>query len=73
MPGKLKSKWAGPYIITALRANGAVEISGSIPNSEPFFVNGHRLKIYRENEEMCVVEVIPLHFNSIYMTSRKGV
>ena len=55
MPGKLKSKWAGPYIITALRANGAVEISGSVPNSEPFVVNGHRLKIYRENKEMCVV------------------
>ena len=65
MPGKLKSKWAGPYIITGLRANGAVEISGSIPNSEPFVVNGHRLKIYRENEEVCVVEEIPLHFKSI--------
>ena len=63
MPGKLKSKWTGPYIITALRSNGVVEISGSIPNSEPFFVNGHRMKIYRENAEMCVVEEIPLRFN----------
>ena len=26
MPGKLISKWAGPYIITALRYNGAIEI-----------------------------------------------
>ena len=26
MPGKLKSKWIGPYTIVGLRANGAVEI-----------------------------------------------
>ena len=26
MPGKLKSKWIGPYTIVDLRANGAVEI-----------------------------------------------
>ena len=51
MPGKLKSKWAGPYIITALRSNGAAEISGSTPNSEPFVVNGR------------VVEEIPLQPN----------
>ena len=60
MPRKLKSKWAGPYIITARRSNGAVEISGSAPNSEPFVVNGHRLKVFRENAEMCVVEKLVL-------------
>ncbi|KAL1534123.1 hypothetical protein AAHA92_31518 [Salvia divinorum] len=33
MPGKLKSKWVGPFTIVALRANGAVELKGSDPNS----------------------------------------
>ncbi|KAL1540749.1 hypothetical protein AAHA92_25059 [Salvia divinorum] len=61
MPGKLKSKWSGPYIITAIHSNGAVEISGSAPNSEPFTVNGHRLKVFRDKTEVCVVEELPLH------------
>ena len=33
MPGKLKSKWIGPYTIVGLRANGAVEIQGIASNS----------------------------------------
>ncbi|KAL1544894.1 hypothetical protein AAHA92_21686 [Salvia divinorum] len=65
MPGKLKYKWSGPYIITAIHSNGAVEISGSAPNSEPFIVNGHRLKIFRDNTEVCVVEEIPLHAHQV--------
>ncbi|XP_042029892.1 uncharacterized protein LOC121776794 [Salvia splendens] len=61
MSRKLKSKWTGPYIKTALRSNGAVKISGSTPNFEPLIVNGHRLKVFRDNAEVCVVEEIPLH------------
>ncbi|KAL1540681.1 hypothetical protein AAHA92_24995 [Salvia divinorum] len=60
MPGKLKSRWTGPYIITSLRSNGALEIQGSLPNSQPFIVNGHRVKIYRDSSELCVVEEISL-------------
>ncbi|XP_042012107.1 uncharacterized protein LOC121760515 [Salvia splendens] len=41
MPGKLKSKWMGPYTIVALKTNGAVELQGSDLNSAPFMVNGH--------------------------------
>ena len=60
MPGKLKSKWIGPYTIVGLRANGAVEIQGSASNSTPFLVNGHRVKVYRDYSELCVVEEMPL-------------
>ncbi|XP_042051235.1 uncharacterized protein LOC121796409 [Salvia splendens] len=60
MPGKLKSKWTGPYTIVSLRANGAVEIQGCAPNSVPFLVNGHRVKRFRDSSELCVVEEVPL-------------
>ncbi|XP_047949002.1 uncharacterized protein LOC125194827 [Salvia hispanica] len=48
MSGKLKSKWIGPYTIVGLRANEAVEIQGSAPNSVPFLVNGHRANDYSQ-------------------------
>ncbi|KAL1548496.1 hypothetical protein AAHA92_16719 [Salvia divinorum] len=60
MPGKLKPKWTRPYVITSIRSNGAVEIRGSSPNSEPFIVNGHRVKPFRDSSELCVVEEISL-------------
>ncbi|XP_047949124.1 uncharacterized protein LOC125194954 [Salvia hispanica] len=60
MPGKLKSKWIDPYTIAGLRAHGAVEIQGSAPNSVPFLVNCHRMKIFRDNSELHVVEEVPL-------------
>ena len=65
MPGKLKSKWIGPYTIVGLRANGAVEIQGSAPNSVHFLVNGHRVKVYRDNADLHVVEETPLHASAI--------
>ncbi|KAL1558575.1 hypothetical protein AAHA92_09023 [Salvia divinorum] len=65
MPGKLKSRWIGPYVITSIRSNGALEIQGSSPNSEPFIVNGHRVKVYRESSELCVVEEISLRMPAL--------
>ncbi|KAL1563882.1 hypothetical protein AAHA92_06301 [Salvia divinorum] len=65
MPGKLKSRWTGPYVITSIRSNGALEIQGSPPNSEPFIVNGHRVKIYRDSSELCVVEEISLRMPAL--------
>ncbi|XP_042031304.1 uncharacterized protein LOC121778086 [Salvia splendens] len=61
MPGKLKSKWIRPYTIVGLRANGAVEIQGSASNSIHFLVNSHRVKVFRDSSELCVVKEIPLH------------
>ncbi|KAL1541282.1 hypothetical protein AAHA92_25525 [Salvia divinorum] len=60
MPGKLKSKWIGPYVITSIQSNGALEIQGGLPNSEPFIVNGHMVKAFRDSSELCVVEEISL-------------
>ena len=43
-PGKLKSKWSGPYIVVASITFGAVTLKTS--NGEEFKVNDQRLKQY---------------------------
>ncbi|XP_042051394.1 uncharacterized protein LOC121796654 [Salvia splendens] len=60
MLGKLRSRWIGPYTIVAIRANGAIELQGSDPDSSSFLVNGHRVKPYRDGTEVCVVDDVPL-------------
>ncbi|XP_075475880.1 uncharacterized protein LOC142514460 [Primulina tabacum] len=44
MPGKLRSRWSGPYTITQVFPYGTVEIT--IATTGAFKVNGHRLKVY---------------------------
>ncbi|KAI3749744.1 hypothetical protein L2E82_20360 [Cichorium intybus] len=44
-PGKLKSKWTVPYVITDVALHGAIEIKPE-KGGEPFKVNGQRLKPY---------------------------
>ena len=44
-PGKLKSKWSGPYEVVEVSPHGAVEIKDE-KGGESFKVNGHRLKPY---------------------------
>ena len=46
-PGKLKSRWIGPYVIHEVYPNGVVELLNSKGN-QSFKVNGHRLKPYIE-------------------------
>ena len=43
-PGKLKSKWSGPYTVVASTTFGAVTLKTS--NGEEFKLNGQRLKQY---------------------------
>jgi hypothetical protein len=43
-PGKLRSKWTGPYVITQVFPYGAIEIEDE--NKGRFKVNGQRLKRY---------------------------
>ncbi|CAL1370153.1 unnamed protein product [Linum trigynum] len=43
-PGKLRSRWSGPFMVTQVFLHGAVEISNA--QTEPFKVNGHLLKLY---------------------------
>ncbi|KAM1439543.1 hypothetical protein TB2_012665 [Malus domestica] len=47
-PGKLKSRWTGPYVVTKIFPHGAVEISNEAQGNT-FKVNGHRLKPYVES------------------------
>ena len=50
-PGKLRSRWSGPFEVIKVLQSGAVEIRGK--SNETFFVNGQRLKHYHsvENKE----------------------
>ena len=43
-PGKLKSKWTGPYLVTQLFPHGAVELETK--EGVRLKVNGQRIKIY---------------------------
>ncbi|XP_019244547.1 PREDICTED: uncharacterized protein LOC109224421 [Nicotiana attenuata] len=44
-PGKLKSRWSGPFRVVKMFASGAVEIE-SEDGTNKFSVNGQRLKHY---------------------------
>ena len=44
LPGKLKSKWTGPYLITQLFPHGAVELETK--EGLRFKVNGERIELY---------------------------
>ncbi|KAL6310927.1 hypothetical protein AAG906_041227 [Vitis piasezkii] len=59
-PGKLKSRWIGPFIIHQVHSNGVVELLNS-NITDTFKVNGHRLKPFMEpfnqdNEEVSLLE-----------------
>ncbi|KAL0366951.1 UNVERIFIED_CONTAM: hypothetical protein Sradi_3585200 [Sesamum radiatum] len=47
-PGKLRSRWIGPFIVTNVFPHGAVEIK-SPTTHKMFKVNGHRLKPFYED------------------------
>ncbi|CAN6573204.1 unnamed protein product [Malus baccata var. baccata] len=59
-PGKLRSKWIGPFVVTNVFPHGAVQIQ-SLKTGHEFKANGHRLKPYYETFEEHAVEDIPLH------------
>ena len=44
-PGKLKSRWSGPFIVTKVTPYGAIEVKDEKTDST-FLVNGQRLKHY---------------------------
>ncbi|CAN6721027.1 unnamed protein product [Malus baccata var. baccata] len=58
-PGKLRSKWIGPFVVTNVFPHGAVQVK-SLRNGNEFKVNGHRLKLYYESDVGQIVEEIPL-------------
>lgn len=58
-PGKLRSRWVGPFIVTKVYDHGAVEIR-SVDTGKEFKVNGHRLKPYYEGHQVQNMEVMEL-------------
>lgn len=46
-PGKLRSRWIRPFVVTNVFPHGAVEIQ-NLATSKVFKVNGHRLKTFYE-------------------------
>ena len=59
-PGKLRSRWIGPFVITNIFPHGAVQIQ-SLKTGQEFKVNGHRLKPYYDNFVEHIVENVPIH------------
>ncbi|XP_074290554.1 uncharacterized protein LOC141617269 [Silene latifolia] len=58
-PGKLRSRWVGPFIVTQVFPHGAVEIR-SLSTEKIFKVNGHHLKPYYEGFQKEKVKGIDL-------------
>jgi hypothetical protein len=59
-PGKLRSRWIGPFVITNVFPHGAVQVR-SLKTGKEFKVNGHRLKPYYESFVEQEVKDTPLH------------
>ncbi|XP_056697873.1 uncharacterized protein [Spinacia oleracea] len=57
-PGKLKSRWSGPFTITEVKEHGAIEVGSE--NGTKFKVNGQRLKLYTEGAFIGKLEMIYL-------------
>ena len=49
-PGKLKSRWSGPFVVRKVFPYGAVEVEH--PEKGIFKVNGQRLKLYHNGVDM---------------------
>nr|XP_009772192.1 PREDICTED: uncharacterized protein LOC104222645 [Nicotiana sylvestris] len=60
-PGKLKSRWSGPFRVVEVFPSGAVEVATE-NDSRTFKVNGQRLKLYvgmselKEGSELHLTE-----------------
>ena len=57
-PGKLKSRWSGPFEVRNVYPYGAVEIGR--PNEQSFKVNGQRLKLYLAGQQISERQVLSL-------------
>ena len=59
-PGKLRSRWYGPYRILQVFPYGAVELLNE-KNGDTFKVNGHRVKPYLQGvDEVRILEQVTL-------------
>ncbi|XP_016648284.1 PREDICTED: uncharacterized protein LOC103326768 [Prunus mume] len=58
-PGKLKSRWTGPYLVTQVFSHGAIVLTNEAKGNA-FKVNGHRLKPYVETPFDIANELLTL-------------
>ena len=56
-PGKLRSRWSGPFIVRTVYPHGAIEIENP-KNGDVFKVNGQRLKPFLELRNPEIDEII---------------
>ena len=54
-PGKLKSRWSGPFKVIEVFSYGGVELEGT--DGQRFKVNGQRVKPYMEGEPLVTTSV----------------
>lgn len=59
MPGKLRSKWDGPFLVVNVFPYGTVELQ-DMKTKRIFKVNGHRLKHFHENFKEQILEEVAL-------------
>nr|GMC95599.1 Gag-Pol polyprotein [Ipomoea batatas] len=59
MPGKLRTRWIGPFVVNIVFPYGAIEIK-SIDTGKVFKVNGHRLKPFHEGMTILSLEDVDL-------------
>ena len=62
-PGKLKSKWTDPYLITQLFPHGVVELENK--EGVRFKVNGQRIKIYLGHAETANEVIEAYHLDEV--------
>ena len=62
-PGKLKSKWTGPYLVTQLFPHGEVELETK--EGVRFKMNGQRIKIYLGHAESSDKVIEAYHLDEV--------
>ncbi|XP_015068717.1 uncharacterized protein LOC107013283 [Solanum pennellii] len=62
-PSKLKSEWTGPFLITKVFPNGAVELENK--EGAKFTVNGQKIKIYLGHAESAHEVVEAYHLDEV--------
>ena len=64
-PGKLGSRWDGPYMVAELFDNGSVLISYT-KSGKQLKVNGHYLKLYLTAELPTLADTVNLHLPEVH-------
>ena len=63
-PGKLKSRWSGPFQVIEQYPSGAVVIQDK--TGGPFTVNGQRLKIFKSREAEIPLKEAMCLYDPVY-------